>query len=323
MEKARPAAADGNPAASLADRDGWIWQEGKLVAWREATVHVLAHGLHYGTAVFEGVRAYSTDDGPAVFRLAEHTDRLLNSAKILGMPVEYDRQQLMDAQRQVVRANGLDAAYIRPLIYLGPESLGIDIARNRSHAVIAAWAWGTYLGEEGLERGIRVRTSSFWRHHPAATMCRGKISGNYVNSVLAHSEAVADGYDEALQLDTSGYVSEGSGENLFLVFDGRLVTPALDTPLAGITRQTILELAAEEGIECIQRRVTRDDLYIADEAFFTGTAAEVTPVREIDRRRVGAGSRGPVTERLQRRFFDCVSGRDGRHADWLTAVGSG
>ena len=311
----------GARAASLADRDGWIWQDGKLVAWREATVHVLAHGLHYGTAVFEGVRAYATEKGPAVFRLGEHTDRLLNSAKILGMPVSFDRQQLLDAQCEVVRANGLEAAYIRPLIYFGPESLGIDIAKNRSHAVVAAWAWGTYLGEEGLERGIRVKTSSFWRHHPAVTMCRGKISGNYVNSVLAHSEAVADGFDEAIQLDTSGYVSEGSGENLFLVFAGRLVTPALDTPLAGITRQTILELAAEEGIECDQRRVTRDDLYIADEAFFTGTAAEVTPIREVDRRQIGGGRRGPLTERLQKRFFNCVSGRDDRHSGWLTAVG--
>ncbi len=317
VKTVRPPA--GAASISLEDRDGFIWMDGQMVVWRDATVHVLTHSLHYGTAVFEGVRAYQTPKGLAIFRLDAHTDRLLDSAKILCLPVEYGADELKKAQRQVVAANKLESAYIRPLLYYGAEDLGLNVRKNRPHAAIAAWTWKNYLSEEG--KGIRVKTSSYLRHHPAVTMCRGKISGHYVNSVLAHSEAVSDGYVEALQLDTDGYISEGSGENLFLVFNGSLVTPELGTCLAGITRQTIIELAAEEGIPCTERRLTRDEVYLADEAFFTGTAAEIVPIKEVDGRLVGSGNRRPVTELLQKLFSDCVCGKDKRHSDWLTLVG--
>ena len=305
---------------NLADKDGQIWFDGRLIPWREATVHVLSHSLHYGTGVFEGVRAYATDNGPALFRLLDHTKRLLNSARIIGLPVIYSCDELCAAQLEVVAANGLSSAYVRPLMFLGPESLSIDIRKNSLHTIVAAWTWGPYLGEEGLRKGIRVRTSSFPRPHPAATMCRAKVTGNYVNSTLAHSEVVAEGYDEALQLDTEGFVAEGSGENLFLVRDGTLVTPALHAVLPGITRQTVIELAAEAGIACVDKRLTRDDVYCADEVFFSGTAAEITPIREVDRRLIGFGTRGPITEQLQQLFFNCVGGRDSRHSEWLTLV---
>jgi branched-chain amino acid aminotransferase len=305
---------------SMADRDGLIWYDGKMVPWREATTHVLTHTLHYSMGVFEGVRAYETPRGTAIFRLEEHTDRLFNSAHILGMKIPYDKATLIEAQKAAVRENGLKSGYIRPMVFYGAEAMGIS-ARNLSvHVIVAAWSWGTYLGKEALEHGIRVKTSSFARHHSNVTMCRAKANGNYMNSILAHREAVTDGYDEALLLDTEGFVAEGSGENVFIVRDGKLYTPDPSSALIGLTRDTIIQLAAEQGIPVIEKRITRDEVYIADEAFFTGTAAEVTPIRELDNRTIGNGDRGPITARLQERYFDCVQGRSAAHAGWLTPV---
>lgn len=305
---------------SMADRDGLIWYDGKLVPWREATTHVLTHTLHYGMGVFEGVRAYETARGPAIFRLEEHTDRLLRSAHILGMKLPYDKATLMEAQKAVVRHNGLKSGYIRPMAFYGAESMGISAKMLTTHVIVAAWPWGAYLGQAALEKGIRVKTSSFARHHVNVTMCKAKANGNYINSVLAHREAEHDGYDEALLLDVDGFVAEGSGENIFIVRRGKLYTPDLTSALEGITRDTIIQLAAEAGIEVIEKRITRDEVYSADEAFFTGTAAEVTPIRELDNRVIGAGIRGPITEKLQAMYFDCVYGRSERHAAWLTYV---
>lgn len=305
---------------SMADRDGLIWYDGKLVPWREATTHVLTHTLHYGMGVFEGVRAYETAHGPAIFRLEEHTDRLLRSAHILGMKLPYDKAALMEAQIETVRRNGLRSGYIRPMAFYGAEAMGISAKMLTTHVIVAAWPWGAYLGQEALEKGIRVKTSSFARHHVNITMCKAKANGNYMNSILAHREAEHDGYDEALLLDVDGFVAEGSGENIFIVRRGRLYTPDLTSALEGITRDTIIQLAAEVGIEVIEKRITRDEVYSADEAFFTGTAAEVTPIRELDNRAIGAGRRGPVTERLQAMYFDCVRGCAERHAGWLTYV---
>ena len=303
---------------SMADRDGLIWYDGKLVPWREATTHVLTHTLHYGMGVFEGVRAYETKQGPAIFRLEEHTDRLLRSAHILGMKLPYDKATLIEAQIETVRANGLKSGYIRPMAFYGAEAMGISARSLSVHVIVAAWPWGAYLGQEALEKGIRVKTSSFSRHHVNITMCKAKANGNYMNSILAHREAEHDGYDEALLLDVDGFVAEGSGENVFIVRRGRLYTPDLTSALEGITRDTIIQLAAEMGIEVIEKRITRDEVYCADEAFFTGTAAEVTPIRELDNRAIGAGCRGPITERLQAMYFDCVKGRSEAHAHWLT-----
>ena len=305
---------------SMADRDGLIWYDGKLIPWREATTHVLTHTLHYGMGVFEGVRAYETAQGPAIFRLEEHTDRLLRSAHILGMRLPYDKVTLMQAQIEAVRANGLKSGYIRPMAFYGAEAMGISAKTLSVHVIVAAWPWGAYLGQEALEKGIRVKTSSFLRHHVNVTMCKAKANGNYINSILAHREAEHDGYDEALMLDVDGFVAEGSGENVFIVRRGRLYTPDLTSALEGITRDTIIKLAAEMGIEVIEKRITRDEVYCADEAFFTGTAAEVTPIRELDNRAIGAGCRGPITERLQAMYFDCVKGRSKAHAHWLTLV---
>lgn len=305
---------------SMADRDGLIWYDGALVPWREANTHVLTHSLHYGMGVFEGVRAYQTDRGTAIFRLAEHTDRLLRSAHILGIPAPYDRDTLNAAQRAVVRENGLNSAYIRPLFFYGSEGMGLRADNLKVHCIIAAWSWGAYLGEENMRRGIRIRVSSFTRHHVNVTMCRAKATGNYMNSMLALQEALRDGYDEALLLDTNGYVMEGSGENLFIVRDGVLYTPDLTSALDGITRRTVMTLAGEIGLSVVEKRITRDEVYSADEAFFTGTAAEVTPIRELDNRTIGSGRRGPVTERLQAQYFDCVQGRSEAHAHWLTYV---
>ena len=305
---------------SMADRDGLIWYDGKLVPWREATTHVLTHTLHYGMGVFEGVRAYETPRGPAIFRLEEHTGRLLRSAHILGMKLPYDKATLMQAQIEAVRANGLKSGYIRPMAFYGAEAMGISAKTLSVHVIVAAWPWGAYLGQEALEKGIRVKTSSFARHHVNITMCKAKANGNYMNSILAHREAEHDGYDEALLLDVDGFVAEGSGENIFIVRRGKLYTPDLTSALEGITRDTIIQLAAEIGIEVIEKRITRDEVYSADEAFFTGTAAEVTPIRELDNRAIGAGSRGPITERLQALYFDCVQGRAEQHADWLSHV---
>ncbi|MDE2211997.1 MAG: branched-chain amino acid transaminase [Betaproteobacteria bacterium] len=306
---------------SMSDRDGVIWLDGRLVPWREANTHVLTHSLHYGMAVFEGVRAYKTSLGTAVFRLKEHTERLLRSAHILQIPVPYDLDTLMKAQLETVAGNGLEECYIRPLVYLGSEKMGVSPKGAKTHVAIAAWPWGAYLGEQALEQGIRVKTSSYTRHHPNITMCKAKASGNYMNSILANNEATADGYDEALLLDVDGFVAEGSGENIFIVKHGILHTPDLSSALEGITRDCIMQLAAESGLSVQERRISRDELYSADEAFFTGTAAEVTPIREVDRRIIGAGHRGPVTTRLQSLYFDCVKGRAAHHRDWLTVVG--
>lgn len=306
---------------SMSDRDGVIWLDGRLIPWREANTHVLTHSLHYGMAVFEGVRAYKTSLGTAVFRLKEHTERLLRSAHILQIPVPYDLETLMKAQLETVAGNGLEECYIRPLVYLGSEKMGVSPKGAKTHVAIAAWPWGAYLGEQALEQGIRVKTSSYTRHHPNITMCKAKASGNYMNSILANNEATADGYDEALLLDVEGFVAEGSGENIFIVKHGILSTPDLSSALEGITRDCIIQLAAETGLSVQERRISRDELYSADEAFFTGTAAEVTPIREVDRRIIGAGHRGPVTTRLQSLYFDCVKGRAAHHRDWLTVVG--
>ncbi len=305
---------------TMADRDGLIWYDGKMVPWREATTHVLTHTLHYGMGVFEGVRAYQTPQGPAIFRLADHTRRLFNSAKILGMQIPYTAADIDEAQRAAVRENGLDSAYIRPMAFFGAEGMGLRADGLKVHLIVAAWTWGAYLGQESMERGIRIRTSSYTRHHPNVTMCRAKANGNYINSMLALNEALRDGYDEALLLDVDGYVAEGSGENIFMVHDGVLYTPTLLSALDGITRRTIFTLAEEAGIKIVEKRITRDELYVADEAFFTGTAAEVTPIREVDGRQIGSGSRGPITERLQQRYFAVVQGDTQDYAHWRTLV---
>jgi len=305
---------------SMADRDGKIWKDGKLIDWRDATIHVLTHSLHYGMGVFEGVRAYQTDKGTAIFRLKEHTQRLFNSAKIFQLPVPFDMDTLMDAQKQVVRENQLASCYIRPLIWIGDEKLGISAKGNTIHVAIAAWEWGAYLGEDGMAKGIRVKTSSFTRHHVNVSLVRAKASGYYINSILANQEALTDGYDEALLLDTEGFVSEGSGENVFIVKNGKLYTPDLASCLDGITRDSVITMARDLGIEVIEKRITRDEMYCCDEAFFTGTAAEVTPIRELDNRQIGPGHRGPVTEKLQKLFFEIVAGRAPKYQHWLTLV---
>jgi len=307
---------------SMSDRDGMIWQDGQLINWRDATTHVLTHSLHYGLAVFEGVRAYKTARGTAIFRLREHTERLLRSAHILQMPMPYTLEVLMKAQMETVATNQLEECYIRPLAFLGSEKMGVSPRGAKTHVIIAAWPWGAYLGEAALEQGIRVKTSSFTRHHPNITMTKAKASGNYMNSILANNEATTDGYDEALLLDVDGFVAEGSGENIFIIKRGILSTPDLSSALEGITRDCIFQLAAEEGLTVLERRISRDELYSADEAFFTGTAAEVTPIREVDNRIIGTGSRGPITTRLQSLYFDCVKGRSPQHQDWLTLTGA-
>jgi len=304
----------------MADRDGKIWMDGKLIEWRDAKIHVLTHTLHYGMGVFEGVRAYKTPEGTAIFRLKEHTRRLFNSAKIFQMAMPFDEATLEAAQREVVRANNLESCYIRPLVWIGSEKLGVSAKGNTIHVAIAAWPWGAYLGEEGMERGIRVKTSSFTRHHVNVSLVRAKASGYYINSILANQEATGLGYDEALLLDTEGYVSEGSGENVFIVRNGVIYTPDLASCLDGITRDATLTIARDLGIEVREKRITRDEMYCADEAFFTGTAAEVTPIRELDDRVIGEGRRGPVTKRIQDAFFAAVGGTDEKYKKWLTLV---
>jgi branched-chain amino acid aminotransferase len=305
---------------SMADRDGFIWYDGKLVPWRDATTHVLTHSLHYGLAVFEGVRAYKTVEGTAIFRLAEHTQRLFNSGRIYLMEIPYEKEQLMAAQREVVRANKLESCYLRPIAFYGSEKMGVSPKGAKVHVAIAGWPWGAYLGAEALEKGIRVKTSSFARHHINVTLARAKFSGTYANSILANQEATMDGYDEALLLDVDGFVAEGSGENLFVVKNGKLYEPELTSALVGITRDSVITLANEIGIEVRAKRMTRDDVYIADEAFFTGTAAEVTPIRELDNRPIGNGECGPITKKLQSLFFDVVNGRNPKYKSWLTPV---
>ncbi|PWV62509.1 branched-chain amino acid transaminase [Plasticicumulans acidivorans] len=305
---------------SMADRDGVIWLDGELVPWREAKVHVLTHTLHYGLGVFEGVRAYETDRGTAIFRLDAHTDRLFNSAKIFSMPMPFDKATLSEAQRTVVRENKLSSCYLRPMCFYGSEGMGLRADNLKVHVMVAAWPWGAYLGAEAMERGIRIRVSSFTRHHVNITMTRAKSNGTYINSMLALQEALRDGYDEALLLDPEGYVAEGSGENFFMVKNGVIYTPELTSCLEGITRDSIMRIARELGFELREKRITRDEVYIADEAFFTGTAAEVTPIRELDGRTIGEGRRGPLTEKLQKAFFDVVHGRSEAHLDWLALV---
>lgn len=305
---------------TMADKDGVIWLDGEMLPWREAKVHVLTHTLHYGMGAFEGVRAYKTDQGPAIFRLDDHTRRLCNSAKILGMPMPYSEAELNEAQKQAVRDNGLEAGYIRPMIFYGSEGMGLHAESLSTHVMVATWSWGSYLGEDNIANGIRVKTSSFTRHNVNSAMTRAKANGAYFNSMLAVTEASNAGYDEALLLDGDGYVAEGSGENLFIIADGVMYTPELTSVLNGITRRTVMTYAAEMGIECREKRLTRDEIYIADEVFLTGTAAEIMPVRELDDRTIGAGGRGPVTEQLQARFFDQVAGRRSDHAEWLSYV---
>lgn len=304
---------------SMADRDGVIWLDGEMVPWRDAKVHVLTHTLHYGLGVFEGVRAYETADGPAIFRLEEHTARLLNSAKILGMKIPFDAETINAACLAAVKENTLESAYLRPMAFYGSEGMGLRADNLQVHLMVAAWTWGAYLGGD-YAKGIRIRTSSYTRHHVNSAMCRAKANGHYFNSMLALSEALRDGYDEALLLDVDGYVAEGSGENIFYVQDGALYTPDLRSALDGITRKTIMQFCDDLGIEVFEKRVTRDDLYIADEVFFTGTAAEVTPIGEIDGRAIGDGMRGPVTEVLQSLYFRTVKGQEDKYAHWLSAV---
>jgi branched-chain amino acid aminotransferase len=307
--------------SSMADRDGVIWYDGKMVNWRDATTHVLTHTLHYGMGVFEGVRAYKTDKGTAIFRLKEHTDRLFRSAHILGMKMPFDKETISEAQKAAVRENNLESAYLRPMAFYGAEAMGISAKTLSTHVIVGAWSWGAYMGEEAITKGIRVKTSSFARHHVNITMCKAKANGNYMNSILAHQEAAQDGYQEALLLDVDGFVAEGSGENIFIIRNGKLYTPDLTSALEGITRDTIIHLAKVElGLEVIEKRITRDEVYSADEAFFTGTAAEVTPIRELDNRAIGEGTRGPITEKLQSMYFDVVKGKNPKYAHWLTLV---
>jgi branched-chain amino acid aminotransferase len=303
---------------SFANRDGVIWLDGEMVPWREAKTHVLTHTLHYGMGVFEGVRAYETAQGPAIFRLQEHTDRLFNSAKILNMVIPFSKKELNEAQIQAVKQNNLNSAYLRPMCFYGSEGMGLRADNLKVHVMVAAWSWGAYLGDDGLNKGIRIKTSSFTRHHVNVTMCKAKANGNYMNSMMALQEALNDGYDEAMLLDVDGFVAEGSGENIFLVRNGALYTPDLTSALDGITRNTIFVLAKECGLDIIEKRITRDEVYIADEVFFTGSAAEVTPIREVDNRVIGNGGRGPVTEKLQSMYFDVVGGRSEVHKNWLT-----
>ena len=305
---------------NMADKDGVIWLDGELVPWREAKTHVLTHTLHYGMGVFEGIRAYETGTGTALFRLEDHTERLFGSAHILNMPMPFDRETVNRACLSAVRENGLASAYIRPMCFYGSEGMGLRADKLKTHVIVAAWAWGSYLGQAALEEGIRIKTSSFSRHHVNITMCKAKANGNYMNSMLALQEAVAAGYDEALLLDHEGYVAEGSGENIFIVRGDILYTPELSSALEGITRDTIIRFAEEQGVNVREKRMTRDEVYLADEAFFTGTAAEVTPIRELDGRQIGNGRRGPLTEQLQKRYFACVSGRLEHCRAWLSAV---
>ncbi len=305
---------------TMSDRDGKIWLDGEMVEWREAKTHVLTHTLHYGMGVFEGVRAYEAEQGTSIFKLEAHTDRLFNSAKIMNMSMPFSKDEINEAQRASVAINDLKSAYIRPMVFYGSEGMGLRADNLKTHVMVAAWEWGAYMGEENLQRGIKVATSSYTRHHPNITMTKAKANGAYMNSMLALQEAISHGCDEALLLDVDGYVSEGSGENFFLVKDGVIFTPQLKCALDGITRKTIMQMAKEFGIDVVEKDITRDEVYIADEAFFTGTAAEVTPIRELDGRPIGCGSRGPITEKLQTKYFDIVHGRSAEHLDWLTQV---
>jgi branched-chain amino acid aminotransferase len=298
-----------------------IWFDGELVRWEDAKVHVLVHALHYGTAYFEGIRCYAFENGrSAVFRLKEHMRRLADSGKILGFPLPYTVEQLQQATIDLIRANGLKECYIRPLAFVGLGDMGLYAPKNPVNVCIAVWPWGAYLGDEGLKNGIRAKISSYTRHHVNVMMTKSKAAGNYINSVLAKSEVKNGGYDEAIMLDAEGYVSEASGENVFIVRDGKIKTTPLTSILPGITRDSIITIARAKGYEVIEERFTRDELYTADEAFFTGTAAELTPIREVDDRRIGTGSRGPVTADVQESFFNVIKGKDKKYEKWLFYV---
>lgn len=318
-------ALSGPPPTSMSDRDGKIWMDGAMVDWRDAKIHVLTHTLHYGCGAFEGVRAYKGQHGTAIFRLEEHTERLFNSAKILRMKIPFSPQEVIEAQKAVIRENHLESGYLRPLTWIGDKKLGVSTKGNTVHLMVAAWPWGAYLGEEGMRRGIRVKISSYTRHHVNITMTQAKAVSNYTNSILANMEATDDGYDEAMLLDANGFVSEGAGENLFVVKNGVVYTPDLSAgALNGITRNTVMHICQDLGLELVQKRITRDEVYIADEAFFTGTAAEVTPIRELDRIEIGKdgyiGTRGPITEKIQAAYFDIVNGRNPKYMHWLSMV---
>ena len=303
---------------TMADRDGWIWYDGEMRPWRECTTHVLTYTLHYGVGCFEGVRAYQTPKGTAIFRLNDHTNRLFSSAKILGMKMPFTPEQLNEAQLEVLRRNSLKEAYLRPMVFYGAEGMGLRADNLKTHVICAAWTWGAYLGADNMERGIRVKTSSFTRGHPNSNMHRAKANGQYINSMLALNEVLKDGYDEAITLDTQGFVAEGSAENIFIVIRGELHTPDLNACLDGITRRTVIQLAQDHGYKVTERRIGRDELYVCDEAFFTGTAAEVTPIREVDNRPVGKGSRGPITEKLQAAYLALVKGQSDKYPEWLS-----
>ncbi|WP_367451407.1 branched-chain amino acid transaminase [Snodgrassella alvi] len=305
---------------SMADQDGFIWFNGNLVEWRNAQTHVLTHTLHYGMGVFEGVRAYETQNGTAIFRLQDHTKRLFNSAKITGMHLPFTMEEINQAHIEVVKANKLASCYFRPMAFYGSNKLGVAPDQNDVQVIVAAWPWGAYLGEEGMQKGIRVQISSFTRHHPNITMIKAKANGNYMNSIMANTEATRNGYDEAIMLDSNGFVAEGSGENIFIVNDGKLYTPALDAALDGITRRTVMAIAADMNLTITEKHITRDEVYCADEVFFTGTAAEVTPIREVDGRVIGCGSRGTLTTEIQQRYFDIVHGKNTKYESWLTYI---
>lgn len=304
----------------MQDHDGFIWLDGQWLPWGEAKVHVLTHTLHYGYGCFEGIRAYATAHGPALFRLDEHLRRLQDSAHILAIDLPFDRATLAAACGEAVRRNGLASAYVRPLVFLGAEKLGVDPAGAATHVMIAAWPWGAYLGAEAVTRGIRVRVSSYSRHHPNVQMCRAKAISMYANSILAVREARRDGYDEALLLDTEGYVAEGSSENVFIVRDGELLQPETTSALDGITRRTVMQLAGDLGLTVRSKRITRDEVYCADEIFLTGTAAEITPVIEVDRRRIGSGEPGPLTRSIQNAYANCVTGKIPMYYNWLSMI---
>ena len=302
---------------TMKDRDGFIWMDGEWLDWREAKVHVLTHTLHYGMGAFEGVRAYETDHGPAIFKLEEHTQRLFNSTRILGMKIPFDAATLNQAQREVVSKNNLKSAYIRPMCFYGSEGMGLRADNLKVHTMIAAWEWGAYLGEDNMKNGIRIRTSSYVRHPAHPSLSGAKTNGNYINSMMALKEALEHGFDEALMLDIDGFVSEGSGENIFVIKDEVIYTPNLTSALPGITRDTIVTLAKSMGYEIVEKKLSCDEIYASDEAFFTGTAAEVTPIRDLDGNQIGIGSRGPITEKLQSLYFDCVYGRNADYRHWI------
>jgi branched-chain amino acid aminotransferase len=307
-------------ATTMDDRDGFIWQDGNWVDWRDAKVHVLTHTLHYGLGVFEGVRAYHTDKGAAIFRLQDHTDRLFRSAHIMNMKLPQTKEELNQVQIDALRKNKLDSAYIRVMSFLGSEGMGLRADNLKVHTMVAAWSWGAYLGAEAIEKGIRIRTSSYTRNHHNSTFCKAKANGNYINSILALQEAQANGYDEALMLDHQGFAAEGSAENLFIIRNGVIYTPETTSALEGITRDSVMTIARDLGYDVIEKRITRDEIYVADEAFFTGSAAEVTPISELDNRQIGNGGRGAITEELQTAYFDAVHGRSDTYSDWLTYV---